>query len=93
MSTFERPTPDLDKIVEAWRTWQAGGDALPGRTMADLKIGGIDTVFETVSTDADQVADSLEAWLGWESGKLPPGEALELLAAAGFDDVVAALAE
>jgi len=61
--------------------------------MADLKIGGIDKVFETVATDADQVAESLAVWQGWESGKLGPNEALAGLTDAGFADVVAALAE
>lgn len=93
MTTFERPAPDLDKIVDAWKLWVAGGDTLPGRTMADLKIGGIDRVFETVATDAEQVADSLAVWQGWESGKLGPNEALAGLTDAGFDDVVAAIAD
>jgi hypothetical protein len=61
--------------------------------MADLKIGGIDLVFETVTTDADHVAESLAAWTGWESGKLGPNEAVAALAAAGFGDVIDALAD
>jgi hypothetical protein len=92
VTTFVRPAPDLAKIIEAWSLWKAGGDALPGRTMADMKIGGIDKVFETVATDADQVANSLAIWKQWESGKVGPNETLAGLAEAGFDDVIAALA-
>lgn len=92
MNDFERPAPDIAKIVEAWRLWQEGGeDALPGRTVADLKIGGADMVLQTVAGDVEQIASALEAWSLWERGKVGPEETLAQLAESGFGDVVDAL--
>ncbi len=93
MATFERPAPDINKISEAWRVWTVDDEALPGRTMADLKIGGLDYLLETIAHDAEQLAPALEAWTSWEKGKLGPNEALDALTKAGLDDIVAALSE
>lgn len=97
MTEFERPAPDLDKIAEAWATWQAQGDeVLPGRTMADLKIGGVDRVLQTLREDNDgstiEVLDRIDdIWQGWERGKVGPHETLAALIEAGFADFVEAL--
>ena len=64
MTTFERPAPDLNKITEAWRVWTEGGeDALPGRSMADLKIGGIDKVLETLAADNEVLMPVFDIWI------------------------------
>lgn len=91
MTTFDRPAPDIAKIVEAWQLWIAGGDVLPGRTMADLKIGGTDKVLETLAADTESVAPALDAWMSWEKGRSTPEKTLAGLAEAGFADIVEAL--
>jgi hypothetical protein len=94
VSTFERPAPDIDKIVEAWQIWTAGGeDVLPGRTMADLKIGGVDLMLATLAEDTEQVRDAAEAWQSWEKGRVSPEDTLATLTSTGFGDIVGALAE
>lgn len=94
MTSFERPAPDLAKIVAAWRTWESRGDeVLPGRTMADLKTAGADRLLETLAADNDAITDATEAWSGWERGRVGPGATLHSLEAAGFAEIVEALAE
>jgi len=94
VSTFERPAPDINKIVEAWQIWVAGGeDVLPGRTMADLKIGGADVMLATLAEDSEQVRDAAEAWASWDKGRVGPDDTLVALTASGFGDIVGALAE
>lgn len=96
VTTFERPAPDLHKITEAWQAWTeageaAGGEVLPGRTMADLKIGGTDKVLETLAADNDAVEPAFRVWLEWEDGKTSPETALAGLADNGFTAIVEAL--
>lgn len=92
MTTFERPAPDIEKIVAAWQAWTVGGeDALPGRTMADLKIGGTDKVLETLASDNEVVTPVFEAWMIWEKGKATPEVALAQLEEHGFAEIVGAL--
>lgn len=94
VTTFERPAPDISKIVDAWRTWEAQGDeVLPGRTVADLKIGGLDRVLETLLAQSDDIAPASEAWNGWERGKVGPEDTIAALIEAGIADIVEALAE
>ncbi len=90
MSTFERPAPDLAKIAEAWSTWTTDPEALPGRTMADLKIGGADIVLATIA-DETGLEILRDAWTLWDRGKATPEDTLSDLTEAGFADVVAAL--
>ena len=92
VTTFQRPAPDLQKIVDAWRVWTAGGeDVLPGRTMADLKIGGTDKVLETLAADNEAITATFDIWMAWEKGKTTPEAALASLTEAGFADIVEAL--
>lgn len=92
MTTFERPAPDLDKITEAWNVWIAGGeDVLPGRAMADLKIGGTDKVLETLAADNEAIAPVFDVWMTWEKGKITPEVALAGLTDNGFAAIVEAL--
>lgn len=94
MTTFERPAPDIPKIVDAWRVWTVGGeDVLPGRTMADLKIGGTDKVLETLANDNEAVGPAFDAWMTWEKGKSTPETALAGLLEHGFADIVGALTD
>lgn len=91
MSSFERPGPDLAKITEAWTEWETGAELLPGRTMADLKIGGTDLVLTALAEDTEPAAQAHAAWAEWERGKLGPADALTVLAENGFGALVAAL--
>jgi hypothetical protein len=41
--TFERPAPDLAKLITAWDSWEKGGE-MPGRVLANLKTAGLPEV-------------------------------------------------
>jgi hypothetical protein len=43
MSTFERPAPDLAKLISAWEEWERG-EQTPGRVLANLKTAGLGEV-------------------------------------------------
>lgn len=43
MSSFERPAPDLAKLVAAWEEWERG-EQPPGRVLANLKTAGLGEV-------------------------------------------------
>jgi hypothetical protein len=43
MSTFERPAPDLAKLITAWEEWERG-EQTPGRVLANLKTAGLGEV-------------------------------------------------
>lgn len=48
--SFERPEPDLVKLVAAWESWE-NGDEAPGKTLANLKTAGLaDVLKQMVST-------------------------------------------
>jgi len=48
--SFERPAPDLNKLVAAWEQWETG-EQMPGRVLADLKTAGMAEVLaELVAT-------------------------------------------
>lgn len=46
--TFNKPAPDLSKILVAWEKWEKGEEQ-PGRTLASLKTAGLDTVIRQLS--------------------------------------------
>jgi hypothetical protein len=47
---FERPAPDLQKLLAAWEQFEAGEEA-PGRVLANLKTAGLPEVLrELVDT-------------------------------------------
>jgi len=72
--------------------WTVGGeDVLPGRTMADLKIGGTDKVLETLAEDNEAVTPIFSTWMTWEKGKSTPEVALADLTSQGFAGIVEAL--
>ena len=40
---FERPAPDLQKLLAAWEQFEAGEES-PGRVLANLKTAGLPEV-------------------------------------------------
>ena len=40
---FDRPAPDLAKLIAAWEAWEKGEET-PGRVLANLKTAGLDEV-------------------------------------------------
>lgn len=48
--TFERPAPDLSKLLAAWEEFERGEQA-PGKVLANLKTAGLPEVLnELVAT-------------------------------------------
>lgn len=43
MSSFERPAPDLSKIIAAWDEWERGEQA-PGKVLTSMKTAGLDEI-------------------------------------------------
>lgn len=41
--SFERPAPDLTKLLEAWEEFERG-DQQPGKVLANLKTAGLPEV-------------------------------------------------
>lgn len=42
---FERPAPDLTKLISAWESWEKGEEQ-PGRVLANLKTAGLAEVLK-----------------------------------------------
>ena len=38
--SFERPAPDINKLMTAWDEWERG-EQLPGKVLANLKTAGL----------------------------------------------------
>lgn len=53
---FDRPAPDLQKLLSAWEAWEKGEEQ-PGRVLANLKTAGLAEVLA-------QLRDS-----GWKPSK------------------------
>lgn len=45
---FERPAPDLQKLIAAWEQFEAGEES-PGRVLANLKTAGLDEVLQELA--------------------------------------------
>ena len=45
---FERPAPDLTKLVAAWHEWELGGEA-PGKVLSNLKKAGLGDVLQQLT--------------------------------------------
>ena len=45
---FERPAPDLNKLLTAWEAWEKG-EEMPGRVLANLKTAGLDVVLRRLA--------------------------------------------
>lgn len=83
---------DPDGIVESWSKW-TGGDELPGRTMADLKIAGLPVVLDLVADENEMAAALLTQWTSWEKAKSTPQIALKEMTETGLDAFIKAFAE
>ena len=90
MTGFVRPPAELDKLSAAWQLW-ADETEMPGRTMADLKIAGLDVILEDLAGQSDSGAAMFAPWQAWEKGKSTPEVALAALEEAGLSDLIAAL--
>lgn len=44
-SDFERPAPDLAKIIAAWDEWERG-EQTPGKVLTSMKTAGLAEVFQ-----------------------------------------------
>jgi hypothetical protein len=47
-STFERPSPDLSKILTAWEEWERGEEN-PGRVLTNMKTAGLAEVLRELT--------------------------------------------
>ncbi len=46
---FERPAPDLTKLIAAWEAWEKGEEQ-PGRVLANLKTAGLAEVLNELKS-------------------------------------------
>ena len=46
--SFERPAPDLQKLLAAWEEFEAG-EQLPGKVLANLKTAGLPEVLRELA--------------------------------------------
>jgi hypothetical protein len=46
--SFERPAPDLSKLIVAWEQFEAGEES-PGRVLANLKTAGLGDVLRELA--------------------------------------------
>lgn len=46
---FERPAPDLNKLINAWEAWERGEET-PGRVLANLKTAGLAEILEELKS-------------------------------------------
>lgn len=54
---MDRPPPDPAKLLAAWEEWERG-DTLPGRTLANLKTGGMPELLRSLVSTGGVVASS-----------------------------------
>jgi len=47
---FDRPAPDLNKMIAAWDAWEKG-EELPGKVLANLKTAGLAEVLAQLKTE------------------------------------------
>ena len=48
---MDRPSPDPAKLLGIWQRWEAG-DAMPGKTLSELKTSGMPELLESLLPDA-----------------------------------------
>lgn len=48
--SFERPAPDLQKLLAAWEEFE-NGEQLPGKVLANLKTAGLGEVLAELIDD------------------------------------------
>lgn len=47
---MDRPPPDPTKLLGIWQRWE-DGDAMPGKTLSELKTGGLPELLESLLAD------------------------------------------
>jgi len=47
-STFERPAPDLSKILAAWEEWERG-EQNPGKVLTNMKTAGLTEILRELA--------------------------------------------
>lgn len=47
-SAFERPAPDLTKILSSWEEWEKGEET-PGRVLTNMKTAGLAEVLRELT--------------------------------------------
>ena len=59
---FDRPAPDLQKLITAWEQFEVGEEA-PGQVLANLKTAGLPEVLQQLADEgwAPAVADRARA--------------------------------
>lgn len=77
-SMVERPPSDPCKLIEHVKRWEAGDDP-PGRTLANLKTGGLG---ELLTASGDEALEG--PWQQWEQGRADPADVLAALTGAGL---------
>lgn len=98
---MDRPPADPKKLLAALGEWETG-EVPAGRTMGNLKTGGLRDLLEHVaaSGEADTGSDHPEidaggllgAWMEWETGATPPVDVLTALHDAGLRALLGSLA-
>jgi hypothetical protein len=92
----DRPPADPTKLLAALGEWETG-EVPAGRTMGNLKTGGLRDVLEHLAASGDgagegvAVGDLLGSWMEWETGATPPGEVLAALHGAGLRALLTSL--
>ena len=56
MSSFERPAPDLSKIIAAWEEWERGEQA-PGKVLTSMKTAGLAEILNELVSSGWKPAD------------------------------------
>ena len=82
-----RPAPDPAKLLAQWTEWERG-ETPPGRTMSNLKTGGLPDIFEAL---VEPRPDLTDPWTEWEKGITGPTAVLEALRDAGLPGALTAL--
>ncbi|HXH58871.1 hypothetical protein [Iamia sp.] len=95
---MERPPADPAKLLSAWADWETG-EVPAGRTMSNMKTGGLRDVIEhlaseptEVTPDASDLTALLATWTEWEVGATSPEPVMLGLQGAGLRPLLEALA-
>ncbi len=59
----QRPPPDPAKLLAHWNEWERG-ETPPGRTMSNLKTGGLPELLQQLIDSGWQTAPGTEAGVG-----------------------------
>jgi hypothetical protein len=88
-------------LLAAWSEGESG-ETTPGRTLANLKTGGLRDVLDHLAADAADgrspaqadvdIAALLAGWMEWEKGQAPPGQVVATLVSAGLRPLLESLA-